>query len=396
MTAPDPAGMTANYGPARAWRRTWVPLALLVVVALGAVLSVLLFSAQPKSNDYLDPASAGPGGAKALAAVLRQRGFQITAAYTAASALADTGPVAGRAGVTLIITSPDLLTSAQRRTLATAKAGLVLVQPGAAALRDLAPQVRLAQASLPLSPEVSPSCALAGARLAGPALAGLTSYLVPGGATGCYPVGGHPTVIRYVAAGRSLTILGTGLPMANAYLGEEGNAALALNLLSAHRRIVWLTPEPVVAAAPPRLPGQTAPALVPAAAWLVVLQLGVALAVAVIWRSRRFGPLIAERLPLVVRAAETVEGHARLYQARRSRDRAAAALREAMLGRVKPALGLPPDASPEAVAGALASRSARPAADVAAIGYGPPPASDLELVKLADELDELEREVRSR
>ncbi len=397
MTAPGLAGMTASSGLTRAWRRSWVPLALLVVVVLGAVLSVLLFSAQPKSNDYLDPESAGPGGAKALAAILRQRGFQITDAYTAASALADAGPAAGRAGVTLIITSPDLLTAGQRRQLATADAGLVLVQPGAAALRDLAPQVRVAQASLPISLEVSPSCALAGARLAGPALAGLTSYLVPDGATGCYPVGGHPTVVRYLAAGRGLTIVGAGLPMANAYLGEEGNAALALNLLSSHRRIVWLTPQPVVAAAlPPRLPGQSAPALVPAAAWLVVLQLGIALAVAVIWRSRRFGPLIAERLPLVVRASETVEGHARLYQARRSRDRAAAALRQAMLGRVRPALGLPPDASPEAVTDALASRSARPAADVTAIGYGPHPASDLELVKLADELDELEREVRSR
>jgi len=57
---------------------------------------------------------------------------------------------------------------------------------------------------------------------------------------------------------------------------------------------------------------------------------------------------------------------------------------------------LPADASAVTVAGELSYRSARPGADIEAIGYGPPPASDAELVRLADDLDELEREVRSR
>ncbi len=227
-------------------------------------------------------------------------------------------------------------------------------------------------------------------------IAGGITYRAFGQATGCYPVRGNPSLVRYSASGRTLTILGTGLPLSNAYLGQEGNAALALNLLGAHQQIVWLTPEPFVATGlTPGQPGEPAPPLVPAIAWLVVLQLAVALVLAVIWRARRFGPLITERLPVVVRASETVEGHARLYQARRARDRAAATLREAMLGRVKPLLGLPPSAPAEAVVPELAARSARSEDNIKAIGYGPPPASDLELIRLADDLDELEREVRA-
>jgi len=116
----------------------------------------------------------------------------------------------------------------------------------------------------------------------------------------------------------------------------------------------------------------------------------------VIWRARRFGPLIAERLPVVVRASETVEGHARLYQARRARDRAAAALRNAMLGRIRPALGLTADAPPDAVIDGLAARSRLDRSAIAAIAFGPPPPTDIDLVKLARDLDDLEREVRSQ
>ncbi len=66
----------------------------------------------------------------------------------------------------------------------------------------------------------------------------------------------------------------------------------------------------------------------PLAAWLVAIQLGVALLLAALWRARRLGPLVTERLPVVVRASETVEGHARLYRSRRARDRVAATLRQ--------------------------------------------------------------------
>ena len=99
---------------------------------------------------------------------------------------------------------------------------------------------------------------------------------------------------------------------------------------------------------------------------------------------------------MIVRASETVEGHARLYQSRRARDRAAAALREAMLSRVRPALGLVRDSPEAAVTGALAARSRLGQPEIASILYGPAPPTDAELVRLARSLDELERQVRSQ
>jgi hypothetical protein len=67
-----------------------------------------------------------------------------------------------------------------------------------------------------------------------------------------------------------------------------------------------------------------------------------------------------------------------------------------MIGRVKPALGLAPDAPDDAVVDGLASRSTLTRQQIASISYGPPPGTDAELVALVDALDELEREVRSQ
>ncbi len=134
----------------------------------------------------------------------------------------------------------------------------------------------------------------------------------------------------------------------------------------------------------------------PLAAYLVLIQLGVALLLTALWRARRLGPLVAEPLPVVIRASETVEGHARLYQSRRARDRVAATLRAAAIGRLAPAAGLPASAAPGAVAAALAARSALDEARVASLLYGTVPASDAALVALASDLDALEGEVLSQ
>ena len=77
----------------------------------------------------------------------------------------------------------------------------------------------------------------------------------------------------------------------------------------------------------------------PAVTW-IVFQLCLAIALLALWQGRRLGPLVAERLPVVVRASETVEGRGRLYRSRRARDRAADALRTATLQRMLPRLGL--------------------------------------------------------
>jgi hypothetical protein len=157
---------------------------------------------------------------------------------------------------------------------------------------------------------------------------------------------------------------------------------------------VWLVPpaSAVAAAARPATP-KSFYSLVPLGAYLVAIQLAVALLLAVAWRARRLGPLVAEPLPVVVRAAETVEGHARLYQSRRARARAADALRQGLISRLSPLAGLPVTASQDAVVAALAPRSAQTPARVRELLYGPAPESDRALVELARDLDTFEREV---
>ena len=84
--------------------------------------------------------------------------------------------------------------------------------------------------------------------------------------------------------------------------------------------------------------------LIPENVTWIVWQLWLVVLLVALWKGRRVGPLVAEELPVVVRASETVEGRGRLYRSRRARDRAAEALRTATLQRLVPRLGLGPNA----------------------------------------------------
>jgi hypothetical protein len=113
--------------------------------------------------------------------------------------------------------------------------------------------------------------------------------------------------------------------------------------------------------------------------------------------ARRLGPVVPEPLPVVVRASEAVEGRARLYHRGRARDRSAEVLRAAATARLSAQVGLPVGAPPQSVAAAVAARTGRSPTEVADLlsgGRQPAPPDDRTLVRLADELDSLEQEVR--
>jgi hypothetical protein len=154
---------------------------------------------------------------------------------------------------------------------------------------------------------------------------------------------------------------------------------------------VWLVPGAATVTAAGSGP-KSFSSLVPLAAYLVVIQLAIATLLAAAWRARRLGQLVAEPLPVVVRAAETTEGHGRLYLARHARAQAAEALRGAVRGRLEQAAGLPAGSPQDAVVETLAARTAVPAARISDLLYGPAPGTDQALVSLARDLDQLERE----
>ncbi len=388
----DVAGPGPRRSPIPGWRRWRAPAAVVLVVLLGGLIVALLQVPAPVTGP-LDPNDTGPAGAHAIVALLQNRGQTVIRAASVATAAAQ---APGR-GATLVITSPQLLSGGDLTVLARLRASLLLVAPGRAALAALAPEVTLARPALVR--DLPPRCGLPGAVAAGDAaLGGLLLRSTAPGAWRCYPEGPATpsllaSLVRYESRGRLVTVLGTGAPLANSGLSGHGNAALALNLLATGPRIVWLVPGPLPAPGAAGSGHRPLASLIPGQVYAVAIQLGVVVVLLALWRMRRLGPLVTEPLPVVVRACETVEGHGRLYRSRRARDRVAAALREAALGRIVTRLGLPRDVPADAVGQELADRTGRDPGDVRALLFGEVPGDDAALVRLADGLDALEGQV---
>jgi len=434
----SPAGSRPTSPTARdVLRRLRFALVLAaLILATGAGAALLQAHTGPA---YLDPNDPGPFGSRALAQILAQRGQHVVpvnspaqaahathaaqathatnaaqatnatnaaqtahatnaaqaaqAAHATSAAQATKTARAAPGDSTLVITGPAFLDGRELAALAGLPGDRVLVEPDAPELRALAPGVG-GRGVVPVG-VTEPVCGLAPARLAGNAdMGGVALSVSAPGAQQCYPGAKGPSLVRYVAGGRSITVLGTGVPLTNGSLADRGNAALALNLLAGRSTIVWLTPGPAALTATGA--GRTSVrSLIPWGAYLVAIQLAVAVVAAAVWRARRLGPLVTEPLPVVVRAAETVEGHGRLYRSRHSRGRAAEALRSAAIGRLVPRLGLAPGVEPATIAAAVAAHSGRDVAAVAADLFGQAPGTDAALVELASNLDTLEREVRT-
>jgi hypothetical protein len=395
MTA---GGVLAPSGPSAAElspdaprsRHRWrSPLVIAAIVVLGGIAVALLAPSAAPATGYLDPDSTQSTGTHALSDLLAARGTQVIRAATAAAAVQ-------QGASTIVVTSPALLDSQQLRAIANARAAVLLIEPTRGALTVLAPAIVLA-GQVAVGP-VDAECALPAAMLAGNADLGGPGLRLAAGTAGitCYPGAGGAFLAQYGRGAGQVTVLSSGAPLQNQHLAALGNAALALNLLSGRGRVAWLVPNPLAGVGAPAGAPASVWSLVPLGAYLVAAELGVALLLAAAWRGRRLGPLVAEQLPVVVRAAETTEGHARLYQAVRAREQAAQSLRRAVIGRLMPALGLAPETGADAIASEIASRTRLSPEQVQRLLFGPAPVNDAQLVSLADDLDVMEREVRAR
>jgi hypothetical protein len=407
MTASaSPAGRAGQRGPGigAGWRRWRAPAATVAIILAGGVVIALL-GAGPAATGQLDPRDVGPAGAHALVALLAGQGKHVSRVDSVTAALAQ----AREPGTAVVIADPGRIASSSLPRLSAAPADLLIIAPSRGILAGLAPGVTLAAVADVAS--YPPRCSWPGARLAGAAdMGGLLLRSPARGGWRCYPAGGaaaartagtkaghralpragYASLIRYQRGGRVITVLGTGTPLTNHDLSNNGNAALALNLLANDARIVWLMPGP---AAGTGARSGSVYGLIPRPVYLVIAEIAVALVLAALWRMRRFGPLVFEPLPVLVRASETAEGHGRLYRSRRARGRAATALRSASVVRITTRTGLPQTASPEAVCRELARRTGRGEGEIHAMLFGPAPGDDAALVKLASDLDALEGQV---
>ncbi|THA73331.1 DUF4350 domain-containing protein [Streptomyces sp. A0592] len=382
----------------RATRRVRLAAAVLAVLAAGAVILAVLNSGT--RHGHLDPRSADPTGSRAVAELLKERGVTTRVVTTAREAADATGP-----RTTLLVTEPDLLGATQRSVIRSAidlsGGRTVLLAPGDTGLSDLSPGVRTEGDAT--TDDLDPRCTLPAAGSAGRAGTGgglRYSTTVPG-ATACYPSGGHPTllVLPTGTTGGDTVLLGSETILLNESLAEEGNASLALQLLGSRPDLVWYLPS-LADSDPSAGAGdedKTLFELVPAGWSWALLQLFVAAVLAALWRARRLGPLVTEKLPVVIRASETTEGRARLYRKAGARDRAATVLRAAARERLAALVGVPPTRAhePTALVPAVSARLTGGPRDVTALLFGTTPSDDAALVALADHLDALEREVRT-
>ncbi|GHE73339.1 DUF4350 domain-containing protein [Streptomyces thermocarboxydus] len=387
---PTSASPTAR----QVWTRTrGVALALVLLLVAAVAIAVVRSDAR---HGRLDPRSADPSGSRAVAELLAGRGVDTRVVTTLDEAADAAGP-----DTTLLVAVPDLLTPRQQTRLRTATKNsggrTVLVASGVASVERLAPGV-MADPANSLESTLEPGCDLPAAVRAGSADTGGIRYSsAHPEADECYRSHRLPTLLRIPApSGDGDTVL-LGAPdiLLNDRLDEHGNASLALQLLGSRPHLVWYLPTPADATAGTE-DEKSFFDLLPSGWLWGTLQLFLAAALAALWRARRLGPLVPEKLPVAIRASETVEGRATLYRKADARDRAALALRSATRVRLAPLVGVPTSQahSPEALLPALSARLDGDGPSPHTLLFGPPPGDDAALIRLADQLDALERQVR--
>lgn len=359
---------------------------------LLVALVVLVLTSSTTRAGYLDPAAVDPSGSRAVANILGDLGVEVADVRTAADA------AAGARGATVLITDSLLVSSEMLADVLTAEpARLVLVDPipGSPAFERLAAGTQSSESTG--DEPVEPRCRFPEAARAGSAALPGTRYDARAWATAgstCYdsPESAALVVLPSREGRPEVVLLGSGHPLTNDGLDEQGNAALALGLLGSRPDLVWWRPSP----SDPALAAQSGVSLAELApAWVVpvLIQVLVACLLLVLWRARRLGPLVVEPLPVVVRAGETTAGHARLLHAHHARAEAATHLRAHARELIRARLALPIEVSPQRLASAAAARSRRSPEQVGALLYGPEPTTDAQLVALGHDLDALMVEV---
>ncbi len=385
-TAPAAAPRT---GPRRVLRSPLAFLAVLLVLTVG--LAVL---AARGNQGRLDPDSFTPQGSHAVAQLLRDNDVDVVVTRDLTATRAALGPRPARA---LVVTTPDLLPPDLLGGLAAAAATTVLVEAGSPSVAATVPQLE------PVGgrkvSDRTPDCGLPMATRAGRVDMGGLGYAPgPDAQAGAQPA---PELCFRSDDGANLAVvggrylLGAGTLLTNERLDRHGNASLALALLGQRSTLVWYVPsldDPALHSGGQR----SLTSLLPDALKLAALQLAIGMVLLALWRARRLGPVVTEPLPVVVRAAESTEGLARLYRRAGARQRAASELRAAAVRRLAPGFGMSAThADPRALTEGLSAHTGRSTAEIGQLLYGAAPDTDAGLLDLAAELDLLEDDVRT-
>ena len=223
---------------AAAASQAWVAhrVALLVVGGIGGAVSA---ADQWAQRDALDPDSAGPAGTRALVEILRDHGVDVVVARDRAAAVR---ALAAAAGDPRAARCAGAVGRRRGRPSPGRADDVVLIEPRSRTLDLLLPG-RHRPASRPDASPVEPDCDVPDAVRAGAVGPGRRSTARATAQLGL--LSGRRRLRaprpRRPARGRVAAVDGGAL-FTNEHLAENGNAALALNLMGRHPLVVWYVP----------------------------------------------------------------------------------------------------------------------------------------------------------
>ncbi|VXB03771.1 conserved hypothetical protein [Arthrobacter sp. 9V] len=384
-----PPGRSAGQG-FKAWFRkhlVWIALGALLV---GLVIFLAIDSvAGATDSRRLSARNPAPDGGMAVAEILGRHGVSVTPTETFEDTL---DALATRDDTTVFLfDAQGFLERSQLEEITAAADRVVVVTPRLRTLNGLTDEIRPGGVVPEATQNIEPGCDQDDALEAGRVTAQGSVFSGP---VVCYsPRGTGPGLYAETADGKVI-VLGSRELMDNQHLALEGNAALALRTLGNNTDLVWYIPG--VGDIPASNASPTLNELAPR--WLAFAGpwLGFVALLAIAWRGRRMGPLVFEPLPVVVKAAETAEGRARLYQDSRAVERAARNLRAGTLSRLAKHFNLGPDATTEALLDTTARHVELPPTEIRSVLIDFRPQSEGQLVQWAQRIERIEQEAIAR
>jgi Domain of unknown function (DUF4350) len=379
LETPAPAAPAVLPGFFRRHRST-----LLVGLALvAAVAAAIVLGTGTKTSTPMDPDNPGPEGARALARVLGDEGVDVRVARSADELEAI--DVDGDTSVVVVL--PEYLGTSTISRLRdhTGDAHTLIVVGAGPGVADALGAVGGGSA-FPLGDGRASGCS-------DPRFEGLTlevdlTTVYPDGE--CFD-GKEGSIVAEPDDG--LLLFGADEALTNDQILRADNAAVALRMLGQDERLVWYVPSIDDLTGDD---GVSLQALLPRWVRPGLALLAIVMVTVILWRARRLGALATEPLPVVVRAVETTRSLGRLYRRSGDRDHAAESLRRAARARLAERLRLGSTTTPDVLAREVARRTGRTMEEVVAV-LGPAgvvPSSDRDLITLATQLAELDREVR--
>ncbi|MGO4582510.1 DUF4350 domain-containing protein [Arthrobacter sp. 2RAF6] len=392
--------MTHGPGKAKERRRAaqlrgWLRrhMAWIIIGAIVAVLGSVTVAQSPANTDTapLSARNPAPDGAMAATEILRQHGVTVTESDSLATT---TALLAGKPRATVLLYDRNgYLDSAQLHSLLQSAARVVVVAPGLRTLTGLSRGIHNAGVVPNGTSTLEAVCGQADPLAAG-RVSGNGALLYTGADVTCYRPSSNDGGMYAASADGRLVVLGSTALLSNDFLQVEGNAALAFRTLGPTPDLVWYLPG--LGDVPNDGGSPTLNELAPPWVGFLGLWLAVIASLAVLWRGRRLGPLVFEPLPVVVKAVETAEGRARLYQDSRAVSRATDNLRAGTLTRLARHFRLGPEAGADAVLDAVSRKINRPAPELRMLLLDHRPRTESELVQWAQRIEKLEQEATAR